>query len=106
MGEHLVATGQLTEEKLYEALSFQQGLPIGLVEPANVPRLIAHALPERVAREWGVLPFRVGEGSLFLASAKLPTAEMSATLRAFTALEIKFHLVTPTKFENLATALL
>jgi adsorption protein B len=106
LGEHLVATGQLSEETLYEALSFQQGLPIGQVEPANVPRLIAHALPERVAREWGVLPFRVSEGSLFLASAKLPTAEMSASLRAFTALEIKFHLVTLTKFEYLTAALL
>jgi len=71
-----------------------------------VPRLIAHALPEHVAREWGVLPFRVGEGNLFLASAKLPTTEMGAALRSFTALEIKFHLVTPAKFENLAASLL
>jgi len=106
LGQHLVATGQLSEESLYEALSFQQGLPIGHVEAEQVPRHISRALPEHVVREWGVLPFRVTEGSLFLASAKLPTPAMNATLRSFTALEIRFHLVTPAKFENLTASLL
>jgi hypothetical protein len=31
---------------------------------------------------------------------------MSESLRPFTALEIRFHLVTPTEFESLAEALL
>jgi adsorption protein B len=106
LGQHLVSTGRLGEDALYEALSFQQGLPIAQVEIEAVPKHVAHALPERVAREWSVLPFRVGEGSLFLASSKLPTVAMTAALRAFTALEMKFHLVTPTNFENLAAALL
>jgi len=106
LGEHLVLNGQLTEDSLYEALSFQQGLPIGEIEPENVPWHIAHALPEHVVCDWGVLPFRVAEGRLFLAGANLPTHEMSAELKSFTALEIKFHLVTPTKFQNLAAALL
>jgi len=39
-------------------------------------------------------------------SSQLPTPEMSATLRLFTALEIKFHLVPPTKFERLTASLL
>jgi hypothetical protein len=43
---------------------------------------------------------------MFVASAKLPTPQMNASLRSFTALEIRFHLVTPTEFENLTTALL
>jgi adsorption protein B len=106
LGEHLVAKGYLTEDAVYDALGFQQGLPIGRIEPAGVPLHVAHALPEHVVRDWGVLPFRVGEGSLFLASAKLPTPEMNAVLRAFTSLEIRFHLVTPTRFETLAAALL
>jgi adsorption protein B len=106
LGEHLVASGQLSEQSLYEALSFQQGLPLGQIEAEGVPRHISRALPEHVVREWGVLPFRVAEGSLFLASAKLPTPEMNSTLRSFTALEIKFHLVTPAKFENLTASLL
>jgi hypothetical protein len=106
LGEYLVRTGQLSEDSLYEALSFQQGLPIGNFDVQNVPKQVAHALPEHVVREWGVLPFRIGEGSLFVASAKLPTPGISASLRSFTALEIRFHLVTPAKFEMLAAALL
>ena len=106
LGQHLVASGQLTQESLYDALSFQQGLPIGRVEPESIPRHVAHALPEHVVKEWGVLPFRVSGGSLFLVSSQLPTPEMSATLRLFTALEIKFHLVPPTKFESLTASLL
>jgi hypothetical protein len=106
LGQHLVASGRLTQESLYDALSFQQGLPIGRLEPDNISRHIAHALPAHVVKEWGVLPFRVSGGSLFLASSKLPTPEMNATLRSFTELEIKFHLVTPTKFGNLTASLL
>ena len=41
-----------------------------------------------------------------VATAKLPTPEMGKALRSFTALELRFHLVTPTEFENLAAALL
>jgi adsorption protein B len=106
LGEHLVRAGQLSEGSLYEALSFQQGLPIAHIEVEHVPRHVAHALPEQAVREWGALPFRVDEGSLFVASAKLPTAQMSSSLRSFTALELRFHLITPTEFENLTTALL
>jgi adsorption protein B len=106
LGEHLVRGGHLTEEALCQALSFQQGLPVGRIEPAAVPRHIARALPEHVVREWGVLPFRVAEGSLFVASAQLPTPEMNASLKSFTALEIRLHLVTPTEFENLTASLL
>jgi adsorption protein B len=106
LGQHLVSIGQLSDESLYEALSFQQGLPISRVEPGQVPAHTARTLPEHVVREWGVLPFRVDEGSLFLASANLPTSAMTATLRSFTALDLRFHLVTPAKFENLTASLL
>jgi adsorption protein B len=106
LGEHLVRNGHLTEQALCQALSFQQGLPVGCVEASAVSKNIARALPEHVVREWGVLPFRVAEGGLFVASAKLPTPEMNASLRSFTALEIRLHLVTPTEFENLTASLL
>jgi bacteriophage N4 adsorption protein B len=106
LGEHLMGREQLSEDSLYQALSFQQGLPLEQIDAERVPKHIARALPDHVIREWGVLPFRVVEGSLLLASAKLPTAEMSASLLSFTALEIRFHLVTPTRFEDLLAKLL
>jgi hypothetical protein len=53
-----------------------------------------------------VLPFQVAEGSLFLAGPEIPSVEMNRALQGFTALELKFHLVTPAEFEALSEALL
>ena len=66
----------------------------------------AAALPERVSREWRVLPFKIVDGSLLLASPDLPTPTMTAAVRSFTSLEIHFHLVTPAEYEQLLDALL
>ncbi|HEY1760631.1 MAG TPA: glycosyl transferase family protein [Bryobacteraceae bacterium] len=106
LGEHLINTGQLTPEVLYEALSVQQGLPVVEVDAGSVPVGVAHALPEKVARDWKVLPFRVADGNLFLAGPEIPTPETTRALRPFTSLELRFHLVTPDAFETLAGALL
>jgi bacteriophage N4 adsorption protein B len=106
LGEFLVASGALNEEALYEALSLQQGLPLTHVEVQQVALGVARALPERLAREWRVLPFQVSEGSLLLASPELPTPMMTAAIRSFTSLEIRFHLVTPSEYEYLVNALL
>ncbi len=106
LGEFLIASGAINEETLYEALSLQQGLPVAHVEVHQVAHRVARALPERIAREWRVLPFRVAEGSLLVASPELPTPQRTAAIRAFTALEIRFHLVTPSEYEQLVDALL
>jgi bacteriophage N4 adsorption protein B len=106
LGEHLVNTGRLSPDEVYDALSFQQGLPRARIEPEDVPPQVAHALPTQMAREWKVLPFQVTEGSLFLAGPEIPSAEMDRALKDFTKLELKFHLVTPKEFEALASALL
>jgi len=95
LGEHLVNTGRLSADEVYDALSFQQGLPRARIEMESVPPQIARALPERTAREWKVLPFQVADGSLFLAGPEIPSEEMNRALQGFTALELKFHLVTP-----------
>jgi adsorption protein B len=106
LGEYLVSAGQIPDQDLCDALSLQQGLPIARVRSSEVPAAIAHALPEKVVRDWKVLPFRVAEGHLLVASPEFPTAEAALALRAFTALELRFHLVTPAEFESLLDALL
>ncbi len=106
LGEYLVGSRRLEMEALYQALSFQQGLPIARVEPEAVPWPVAHALPEHAIRQWQVLPFRVAEQNLFVASPEAPGTEMAQALRSFTSLEIRFHLVTPVEFERLTKALL
>ncbi len=105
LGEYLVDLGQIRAEDLCGALSLQQGLPVADVRPSEVPPAIAHMLPEKIARDWQVLPFRVAEGSLMLASPEFPTPETALALRAFTTLELRFHLVTPEDFESLTEAL-
>jgi adsorption protein B len=106
LGEYLVESRRLEMEALYRALSFQQGLPIAQIEPEAVPWPVAHALPEHAIRQWQVLPFRVAEQHLFVASPEAHGTEATAALRSFTSLEIRFHLVTPIEFERLAKALL
>jgi bacteriophage N4 adsorption protein B len=106
LGEYLVDSRRLPIEELYQALSFQQGLPLARIEPESVPWPVAHALPEHAVRQWQVLPFRVAEQNLFVVSPEAPGPEMTRALKAFTSLEIRFHLVTPAEFERLSKALI
>jgi len=106
LGEHLVRSGQLDEDSLYQALSVQHRLPVSRIEPEQVSRRIARGLPDHIMRRWRVLPFQIAEGSLFVAGPEPPSPEMTSALRSFTALEIRCHLVTPATFEKLAGALL
>ena len=106
LGEYLVCARKLEIEALYRALSFQQGLPLAQIEPETVPWPVAHALPEHAIRQWQVLPFRITERNLFVASPEAPGPETAKALRTFTSFEIRFHLVTPAEFERLSNALL
>jgi hypothetical protein len=105
LGDYLVRAGQLDVARLYEALSLQQGLAVVDPNAREVPRWIARALPEHVARRWRVVPFRVEEGRLWVAGPDAPPVEMNESLRTFTALEIRFCLITPARFEVLVKAL-
>ena len=106
IGEYLVGQGALTADELYEALSLQQSLPAGRLESWVISSQVARALPLRIVRDWKVLPFRISSGNMYLASPEVPTDELSQTLRGFTRLSLRFHLVTPENFEELAESLL
>jgi hypothetical protein len=83
LGEHLVLLGVITEDELYEALSLQQSLPSGRLEPWVISSNVARALPRRVVRDWRVLPFRISSGNMFLASPEIPTDDLTRALRGF-----------------------
>jgi adsorption protein B len=106
LGEYLVRSGALDETTLYETLSLQQGLDITHLDAAQVPRRIARALPQSVARAWRVLPFQVAGGKLYLASPDLPPPALTDALRPFTSLEIRYCLLPPSEYEKVAEALL
>jgi adsorption protein B len=106
LGEYLMKLCKITEDELYEALSLQQSLPVGRLEPNTVNRKVARALPRHVVRDWRVLPYRIASGSIFLASPEIPSDELNHALRGFTRLSIRFQLVTPRNFTELMDALL
>ncbi len=106
LGEYLVRTGKLSEAEVYVALSLQQNLPVGKPQPSEISEPATHAVPAEVSRRWRVLPFRVAAGQLFVAGPELPSEEMALDLQRFSKMEVRFHLVTPTDYEDLARAYL
>lgn len=106
LGEYLVQTGQLSEWQVYRALSAQQELPLERLRPEQIPPAVARSLPRAVVRRWKVLPFKVAYGNLFVATPELPSDKVENELRQFTRLEIRFHLVPPSQFEQLERALI
>jgi bacteriophage N4 adsorption protein B len=104
--EHLLLLGAITEDDLYAALSLQNDLPLGKPEPDSVSVPVTRSLPAEVARKWRVLPFRIAGGELYLASSEVPDERIHRELREYSSLEVRFHLVTPTEFEELAATYL
>jgi type IV pilus assembly protein PilB len=102
IGEYLVRHGKLSEAELYMALSLQQNLPLAAPDASEISEPATHAVPSDVSRRWRVLPFRVVEGQLFVAGPELPCDEMTRDLQRLSKMEVRFHLVTPTDFEELA----
>ncbi len=102
LGEHLMKLGLIGEQELYLALSLQNKIPFGKPDPDLVSTSITRALPAALSRKWKVLPFRIAAGELYVAGSDLPGEEMQSDIRRFSTLELRFHLVTPTQYEELA----
>jgi adsorption protein B len=98
---HLLKLGVISEEHLYEAISLEQNLPLGM--PDSVSTAVSRTLPAEVARKWKLLPFKIAAGHLHVAGSEPPTDEMQKELKTFSSLEIRFQLVTPGDFETLAS---
>jgi adsorption protein B len=102
LGEYLIAHGLIEEADLYAALSLQNHLPLGKPDESAVSKPVTRALPVALSRKWHVLPFRISAGELYLAGSEVPGDEMHDDIRQFSSLEVRFQLVTPTEFEELA----
>ena len=102
LGEHLMELGNLTEEDLYVALSLQNNLPLGIPAMDPIRVAITRALPAAISKQWRVLPFRIAGGELHVAGPNLPDEEMESAIRRFSSFELRFHLLTPTDYDELA----
>jgi hypothetical protein len=95
LADHLLRSGMLDEEQLVEALALMENLPIAQIGDEPLPR---HALPERVVREWQVLPIRIEQTALHVAVTSPPLDALDRQLRRFTSLEVRYHLTTRSQF--------
>jgi adsorption protein B len=102
LGEHLVDSRKLSEEDLYLALSAHAGIPLGRPPGRELNRAATRTLPAEAARRWKVLPYRISMGQLHLLTADVPTEEMTVELSKLSGLEIRFRLIHPKEFEELA----
>ena len=69
---------------------------------SELNRGATRVLPAGAARRWKVLPYRVSMGQLHLLTADVPTEEMTVELAKLSGLEIRFRLVLPREYEELA----
>jgi adsorption protein B len=104
LGEHLMQLGAITEDILYTALSRQNNLPLG--RPETISPAVTRVVPAQFARQWRVLPFRITAGELYVATPELPASDVQEGLRRFSSLEVRFHLVTPHEFDEMAAEFL
>jgi adsorption protein B len=102
LGEYLLQLQQISEENLYQALSFQTGIPLGLPSAGEMSRLATRALPAAAALRWRVMPYRVDAGQLHLVTADVPSDAMVRALNRLSELELRFHLIRPNEFDDLA----
>lgn len=101
LGEYLVQSGRLPEESLYAALSLQSGIPAAPLHGSDVDRPVTRAFPADMSRQWQVLPFRVEQGRLHVATPDVPSPELQRELAGLSGLEIRYRLVAPAQFKEL-----
>ena len=103
LGEHLVCSQKITEENLYQALSSQAGIPLGLPEvESEVDRRATRILPAEIARRWKMIPSRVVAGELHVLTPEVPSAQVLRELSSLSHLEPRFRLIRPQQYEALA----
>jgi adsorption protein B len=107
LGESLVRTRVVSEQKVYEALSLQHGLPFLSLEIDDVDRRALESLPRTVTGALGVIPFLWDAPErLWLAVCEAPEEEVSRTLSRLRNLQVRFALITPANYRALEQGVL
>lgn len=101
----LLERGLVTEEKLCHALSLKGAVPLVSVQAAECNKRVARMLPLEVGKRFGIIPYAVWEGTLFVVGTGIPDGNWQAQLASWTQLPIEFQLVTKGNFEELQSLL-
>jgi len=100
LGQHLINLRKLKEEQLYQALSAQAGLELGVPDGGEVVRAATRALPAETIRRFQVFPYRVDFGQLHLLTPEVPSPRMTQELASICPLDLRFRLVLPREFRR------
>src|SRR5712671_1371356 len=98
MWEMLVAQKVATDEKILEKLSTRFRLKIADV--ANIDAKVKEGVPEQLARRYRVLPLRLTDSFLELATANPFDLDAEKALAFATAREIRMLLLAPSKISE------
>ena len=99
--DFLVEEGLVTEDQLMEALCLQHSLPRAHLDEEEISVRIRRTIPLRLAEDWRIVPFRIADGALHVATAEIPTDEMLMELRRYTRLDIRFYLISTREYYEL-----
>jgi hypothetical protein len=101
LADFLLNNSIISDDDLCKAMSLQSGVPSAHVDPQRVKARVARSLPAHVEERFGIVPFGLQDGRLFVAGARVPPSSLFEELQAFTRLHIEFQLVTRQNYEEL-----
>ncbi len=101
--ETAVAAGAATDEDLLSGLSRRFRLKLGDVSQSD--RLARETVPEQVARQYHILPLRITDSYLEIASSNPFDLDCEKTLAFATGREVRVVLASPSKIEEKIEAL-
>jgi type IV pilus assembly protein PilB len=100
LGSVLVATGEITEDELYRALSQQLGVAYVRLGEFDVEAAALASLPPDIARARRALPLMFHEGQLVIATDDPADNDKLSTLRFRTPKPIEVVLASPTDLDT------
>ena len=68
LGSSLIHEGRITAEQLARQVAEQTGVPCESIDPARLPRELLNEVPRHIALHYAIVPLRVDDGVLVLAS--------------------------------------
>jgi adsorption protein B len=101
LADFLLTNSIISDDDLCKAMSLQSGVPSAHVDPRLVKARVARSLPAHVEERFGIVPFGLQDGRLFVAGARVPPSSLFEELQAFTRLHVEFQLVTRQNYEEL-----
>lgn len=95
----------LKEEALSKALSLQSGIAVTHIDHRKVKPRIERTLPIHIEKRFGVVPFGLNSGKLFVAGPRVPSSIAFNETNNYTRLPVEFQLVTKQNYDQLRAML-